>query len=229
MTRRFPDRRVAGRLLAADLTHLARRARVLVLGLPRGGVPVAAPVAEALGAPLDVLVVRKLGVPGYEELAMGAVASGGATVFNPEVITPLKISREAIERVAVAERRELERRERVFRGERPFPDLHGATVVLVDDGVATGSTMLAAVRALKQRSPEVIVVAAPVMSVEAFAALSREADECITLLTPEPFGGVGAWYQDFTQTSDSEVVALLDEARRRQLDDGEGASHGAES
>ncbi|MGE0554523.1 MAG: phosphoribosyltransferase [Gemmatimonadales bacterium] len=229
MTRRFVDRTDAGRRLAGELLHLAARPRLLVLGLPRGGVPVAAPVAEALEAPLDVLVVRKLGVPGHEELAMGAVASGGAFVLNPEVITPLRISRETIERVAAAERRELERRERTFRGERPFPDLQGATVVLVDDGVATGSTMLAAVRALKQRNPKAIVVAAPVMSAEAHATLASEADECVTLATPEPFWGVGAWYEDFTQTSDAEVVGVLDAARHGESENGEVVAHGVDS
>jgi len=229
MTRRFVDREDAGRRLAGELLHLAARPRLLILGLPRGGVPVAAPVAAALRAPLDVLVVRKLGVPGHEELAMGAVASGGASVLNPEVITPLRISRETIERVRAAERHELGRRERIFRGDRPFPELAGATVVLVDDGVATGSTMLAAVRALKQRHPQTIVVAAPVMSVEAHATLAAEADECVTLATPEPFWGVGAWYEDFTQTSDAEVVALLGATRHRESENGEVVTHDTRS
>jgi len=228
MTSRFLDRSDAGRQLADRLLDFAGKKGLLVLALPRGGVPVAAPVAEALAAPLDVLVVRKLGVPGHEELAMGAVASGGASVLNMEVIAPLRISRQAIERVAAEERRELERRERAFRGERPFPNLLGATVVLVDDGVATGSTMLAAVRALRERKPAAIIVAAPVMSAEAYDALTREADQCVALATPDPFWGVGAWYEDFTQTTDAEVVALLD-AARREAEDGEVVSHGIDS
>jgi len=213
MSTHFLDRNDAGQQLGRRLMHLAGRPGLLVLGLPRGGVPVAAEVARALDAPLDVLVVRKLGVPGHEELAMGAVASGGALVTNSEVIETLRISPEALTRVTEAERRELARRERVFRGDRPFPDVNGATVVLVDDGVATGATMLAAVRALRQRAPEAIIAAAPVMSVDAVDALGRDADGCVALATPDPFWGVGAWYQDFTQTSDAEVEALLEASR----------------
>jgi putative phosphoribosyl transferase len=205
----FHDREDAGRRLARQLVHLAGRTNLIVLGLPRGGVPVAYQVAQALGAGLDVLVVRKLGLPGHEELAIGAVASGGVRVVNDEVVTALRIPPEMLDRVAALEQRELERRERAFRGDRPFPDLRQATVVLVDDGVATGSTMLAAVRALRQRHPALLVVAAPVMSVQARAALAAEADACVTLATPEPFYGVGTWYRDFAQTSDAEVIALL--------------------
>lgn len=210
----FLDRAEAGRQLAGRLHALAARKKLVVLGLPRGGVPVAWEVATALRAPLEVFVVRKLGVPGHEELAMGAVASGGTRVVNGEVVSGLGIPESTIESVTTAERRELERRERVYRGERPFPDLNGATVVLVDDGVATGSTMLAAIRALRQHHPAELVVAAPVMAESAHAALSRESDSCVALATPEPFFGVGAWYRDFSQTSDGEVLALLDRARR---------------
>jgi len=213
----FANRVDAGRQLAAHLTHLAGRDRLIVLGLPRGGVPVAAEVAGALGAPLDLLVVRKLGVPGREELAMGAVASGGLRVINADVVAALGISDLTLDKVTAVEQRELARRERAYRGDRPMPDLAGATILLVDDGVATGSTMLAAIRALRQHHPAMLVAAAPVISQQAMADLEREADACIALATPEPFYGVGTWYEDFSQTTDAEVVALLDEARRARL------------
>ncbi|HEU5169912.1 MAG TPA: phosphoribosyltransferase family protein [Gemmatimonadales bacterium] len=213
MTPLFGDRRDAGRQLARRLSHLAGRDRLLVLGLPRGGVPVAYEVATALGAPLDVFVVRKLGVPGHEELAMGAVASGGVRVLNHATIDALGIPQEAIERVTAAELRELARREREYRRGRPFPDLRGATVVLVDDGVATGSSMLAAVQALHQHRPGAVIVAAPVVSLTARAALAQAADACEYVAAPEPFFGVGAWYHNFEQTSDEEVRALLDAAQ----------------
>jgi predicted phosphoribosyltransferase len=213
-TRLFANRVDAGRQLAAQLTHLAGHERLIVLGLPRGGVPVAAEVAGALGAPLDLFVVRKLGVPGREELAMGAVASGGLRVINSDIITALGISPQNLEAVTAIEHRELARRERAYRGDRPMPDLAGATVVLVDDGVATGSTMLAAIRALRQYHPAMLIAAAPVMSREAYADLEREADACVALATPEPFHGVGAWYEDFSQTTDAEVLALLDGAAK---------------
>jgi predicted phosphoribosyltransferase len=205
----FSDRHAAGRQLAGKVSHLSGRHNLVVLGLPRGGVPVAAEVARTLGAPLDVFVVRKLGVPGQEELAMGAVASGGVRVENEEVIRSLGISRRTLDDVTEAEQRELARREREYRQGRPFPSIRDGTVVLVDDGVATGSTMMAAVKALRQQGPAAIVVAAPVMSRSAHAALSRLADVCVVVATPEPFYGVGAWYQDFTQTTDDEVRALL--------------------
>jgi len=212
MNQLFRDREDAGRQLARRLGHLAARENLIILGLPRGGVPVAFLVAKALGGRLDVFVVRKLGVPGHEELAMGAVASGGLRVINDEVVTALRIPPDTIDRVTEAEQRELERRERAYRGSRPFPDLRKATVVLVDDGVATGSTMLAAVRAVRQQHPAHLVVAAPVMSLSAQAALEREADACVSVATPEPFFGVGTWYEDFDQTSDAEVVGLLERA-----------------
>lgn len=208
MSRLFPNRVEAGRKLSAELRHLAG-SNPLVLGLPRGGVPVAFEIARALDARLDVFVVRKLGVPGQEELAMGAIASGGVRVINPDVVEGLGIPEATIDAVASVEQRELARRERAYRGDRPYPDLRHATVILVDDGVATGATMLAGVRAIRRQGPALLVVAAPVMSVSAKHALEREADSCIALATPEPFMGVGAWYDDFGQTTDAEVVALL--------------------
>lgn len=211
MSALFRDREEAGAELARRLRRYAGRADVIVLGLPRGGVPVAAQVARALGALLDVFVVRKLGVPGHRELAMGAIASGGTRVLNHDVIGMLGISERAINAVAAEETAELERREREYRGARPFPDVHGATVILVDDGVATGSSMLAAIGALRRLEPAAIVAAAPVMSRQARASLVRAADACECVSEPEPFFGVGSWYEDFSQTSDDEVRALLEE------------------
>ncbi len=208
----FSDRRDGGRQLATRLSHLARRPHLIVLGLPRGGVVVAAEVAHALGAPLEVFVVRKLGVPGHEELAMGAVASGGVRVINPETVAALGIPRSMVDEVAVAEQAELARRERVYRQDRPFPDLREATVVLVDDGVATGSTMRAALQALREYRPAGLIAAAPVMSLSAWGVLLRIADACVAVATPEPFHGVGAWYEDFAQTTDAEVLAILEQA-----------------
>ena len=172
-------------------------------------------VALALSAPLDVFVVRKLGVPGHEELAMGAIAQGGIRVLNEDVVGALGIPAVTIERVTTAEAAELARRERIYRGGAPSPDLRGHTVVLVDDGLATGATMAAAVRGVRTQSPERIIVAVPVASREAMQALGTLADECVAVLTPRSFGGVGQWYQDFRQTSDEEVRTLLDAARRR--------------
>ena len=211
---RFPDRREAGRRLAARLAGLAGRHDLLVLGLPRGGIPVAYEVARALGAPLDAFVVRKLGIPGHEELAMGAIASGGIRVLEAESIARHGVRRDELEAVTVAERRELERRERAYRGGRVPPNVWRRTVVLVDDGLATGATMHAAVAALRQREPARIVVAVPVAAPDACASMRRDADDCLALLTPEPFLGVGAWYADFSPTSDEEVRALLAEAAR---------------
>lgn len=215
MSALFSDRRDAGRQLAARLRYLAGRPGLVILGLPRGGVPVAAEVANALNGQLDVFVVRKLGVPGQEELAMGAVASGAVRVLNAEIVDGLGIRPNVIDEVTARERRELERRERAYRGDRQLPELRHATVVLVDDGVATGATMLAAVRALRALGPATIVVAAPVMSTSAHAALSREADACIAVATPAPFYGVGQWFRDFAQTSDAEVLTLLDHSARQ--------------
>lgn len=203
------NRDTAGRQLAGELRHLAHRDDVIVLGLPRGGVPVAAQVAHALGAPLDVLVVRKLGVPGQEELAMGAIASGGVRVLNRDVVRHLGVTAETMEAAAERELREVQRRERAYRGERPRPDLQGRCVVLVDDGLATGSTMEAAVQAVRKLNPARVVIAVPVSPPDAVERLRREADEVICLATPEPFFSIGQWYADFHQVSDDEVRALL--------------------
>ena len=205
----FRDRREAGRLLAAKLTAYANRPDTLVLALPRGGVPVAYEVATALGAPLDVFVVRKLGVPGYEELAMGAVATGGVRVLNDHVVKRLGIPQHIIDMVATTEQQELARRERLYRGSRPPPDVRGRTVILVDDGLATGATMHAAIQALRQLQPKRIVVAVPTASPETCAEMKAEVDDVICAITPEPFHAVGLWYRDFSQTTDEEVRALL--------------------
>jgi putative phosphoribosyl transferase len=208
----FRDRSDAGRQLAARLAHYVGRDDVLVLALPRGGVPVGYEVAEALGAPLDVFLVRKLGTPGHEELAMGAIASGGVRVLNDQVVRMLRPSEEVIARVEAAERRELERREREYRGGRPPLDVRGKTVILVDDGLATGSTMRAAVAALRRLGPNRIVVAVPVGAAETCEEFEGEADEAICAKEPDPFYAVGAWYDDFSQTSDAEVRDLLGRA-----------------
>ncbi|HXE58079.1 MAG TPA: phosphoribosyltransferase [Gemmatimonadales bacterium] len=209
---RFADRTEAGRRLAAALARHAGRADVLVLALPRGGVPVGFEVAHALQAPLDVFLVRKLGVPGHEELAMGALASGGVRVLNRDVVDPLRIPPEAIDAVAEREARELARRDRAYRGDRPAPDVHGKVVILVDDGLATGSTMQAAARAIRQLDPAWLVVAVPVAAREACAVIGAEVDEVVCLRTPEPFHAVGLWYEDFSETDDDEVRRLLDRA-----------------
>lgn len=208
--RAFPNRLAAGRLLGAAVAERYKeRADVLVLGLPRGGVPVAHEVAAALGAPLDVFIVRKLGVPGHEELAMGAIASGGVRVLNREVLDYVPVSDKSIEAVTAREQRELERRERSFRGVKPPLDVRGKVVIVVDDGLATGSTMRAAVQALRQMGPEAIVVAVPVAAPSTFRDFQSEADDVICLSTPEPFEAVGLWYEDFEQTTDAEVHELL--------------------
>jgi predicted phosphoribosyltransferase len=213
MSRPFRDRVNAGKVLAEHLRKYAGRPDVIVLALPRGGVPVAYEVAKALGAPLDVFIVRKLGVPGHEEYAMGAVASGGVRVVNEDVIRGLGLNDVAIERVAARELAELNRRERLYRGDRPEPDLEGRTVILVDDGLATGSTMKAAVKALAARGPARIVVAVPIAAADTCQALRREVDEVVCAVTPEPFHAVGLWYDDFRQTSDEEVHDLLAKGR----------------
>jgi predicted phosphoribosyltransferase len=206
----FADRREAGRFLAGKLATYADRPDVLVLALPRGGVPVAFEVARTLHAPLDVFLVRKLGLPGHEELAMGAIASGGVIVLNEDVVRALRILQDVIEHVAAEERRELERRERAYRGDRPPPDVRGHTVILVDDGLATGSTMRTAVAALRQQGPARIVVAVPIGAPETCAEFQREADDVVCAVTPQPFYAVGLWYGDFSQTSDEEVHDLLE-------------------
>src|SRR4051794_38932474 len=207
--RRFRDRAEAGRLLAERLHQYAGRDDVAVLGLPRGGVPVAFEVARALGAPLDVFLVRKLGVPRHEELAFGAIATGGTRVLNEEVVESLGIPLEWIEAIDAKERRELERRDRAYRGERPPPDLAGRTVILVDDGLATGSTMLAAVRAVREDDPAKVVVAVPIADPEVCAGLEAVADEVVCASTQRPMRAVGAWYDDFSQTTDDEVRELV--------------------
>jgi predicted phosphoribosyltransferase len=205
----FRDRSEAGRRLAAGLAAYANRPDVLVLALPRGGVPVAYEVARSLQAPLDVFLVRKLGVPGREELAMGAIATGGVRVLNEDVVHALDIPEEAIAAAAAEERRELARRERIYRDDRPAPDVRGRVVILVDDGLATGSTMRAAVVALRRQGPACIVVAVPVGSAETCAELQEVADEVVCVRTPDPFYAVGLWYDDFSQTTDEEVHDLL--------------------
>jgi predicted phosphoribosyltransferase len=205
----YRDRAEAGELLAARLAGLADRDDVVVLALPRGGVPVGYEVARSLRVSLDVFVVRKLGVPGHEELAMGAIASGGVRLVNHDVVDSLGIPLGVIDRVAQREQVELERRERLYRGTRPLISLASRTVVLVDDGLATGSTMRAAVTAVRQQQPARIIVAVPVGASSTCRELADEADEVICLRSPDPFVAVGLWYYDFTPTSDNEVRTLL--------------------
>ena len=205
----FRDRVDAGRALARLLASHAGRPDVLVLGLPRGGVPVAAEVARTLHVPLDVFLVRKLGVPGHEELAFGAIAEGGVRVLNDELIRDLHVRPEAVERVSIREEQELRRHDQLYRAGRPFPGVAGRTVILIDDGLATGATMEAAVRAVRQQAPARIVVAVPVGARETCARLATVADEVVCVATPSPFDAVGLWYQDFRPTSDDEVRALL--------------------
>jgi putative phosphoribosyl transferase len=220
MVRRFKDRSEAGRLLADKLQVYAGKPDVLVLALPRGGVPVAFEVAKALGAPMDVFLVRKLGTPGQRELAMGAIASGGVRVLNDDVVNLLGISDEVIDRVAAEEQEEMRRRERAYRQDRPPLDLKDRTVILVDDGLATGSTMQAAVAAARQLNPARIVVAIPVAPPSTLDEFKREADEVVCALAPDqPFDGVGRWYLDFSQTTDDEVRELLNQSQRGRFDD----------
>jgi predicted phosphoribosyltransferase len=212
MPKVFQDRTEAGRRLAEQLTAYAGRPDVLVLALPRGGVPVAYEVARALGASLDVFVVRKLGVPGHEELAMGAIASGGVCVINDDVVQALYIPRRVIESVAARESLKLERLEEAYRGDRPAPEVRGRTVILIDDGLATGSTMRAAVTALRQLEPARLIVAVPTASPITCQEFHYEADECVCQLAPAPFHAVGLWYKDFSQTTDDQVRELLERA-----------------
>jgi putative phosphoribosyl transferase len=214
MDRPFRDRRDAGRQLAAQLGAYANRPDVVVLALPRGGVPVGFVVAGALDAPLDVFLVRKLGVPGHEELAMGAIATGGVRVLNDSVVQGLRIPDEVIDRVAADEQRELERREREYRDGRPPPDVRGRTVLLVDDGLATGSTMRAAAAALREQEPARIVVAVPISAPETCDEFRAVVEEIVCAVTPERFYAVGVWYEDFSPTSDEEVRDLLRRAAR---------------
>jgi predicted phosphoribosyltransferase len=209
---RFIDRAEAGRQLAGSLAAYARRSDVVVLALPRGGVPVAYEVARALRAPLDVFLVRKLGVPGHPELAMGAIAEGGVEVLSDDLIRELGIPQKVVQQVAVRERMELDRRDGLYREGRSLPEVRGRCVILVDDGLATGSTMQAAVTALRRLEPARVVVAVPVGAHDTCERLGRLADEVICLIAPELFQAVGLWYEEFTQTSDDEVKQLLTQA-----------------
>jgi putative phosphoribosyl transferase len=212
----YRNRSNAGKILAAHLSDYADREDVIVLALPRGGVPVAFEVAKLLRAPLDIFLVRKLGVPGQEELAMGAISTGGVRVLNDDVVDYLRIPETVIDSIAAEELHELERRERAYRGDRSAPDLQGKVVILIDDGLATGSTMRAACAALRQQDPARIVVAVPVSAPQTCDEYRMGADEIICVITPEPFYGVGQWYEDFSQTTDQEVRDLLREARLGQ-------------
>jgi putative phosphoribosyl transferase len=212
--RGFRDRQEAGCLLAEALAVYATRSDVIVLALPRGGVPVGFEVAKTLHAPLDVVIVRKLGVPGQEELAMGAIAGGGMQVINNCVVRSLGISQEQIASEAAKERAELERRERLYRGGRPAQDIRGRTVILADDGIATGTTMKVAIAAIKRQQPSKIVVAIPVAPLSTCEQMEREVDEVMCLFSPEDFVAIGVWYSDFTQVPDQEVCDLLERADR---------------
>jgi putative phosphoribosyl transferase len=209
----FRDRTDAGEQLAERLTSYRDRKDVVVLALPRGGVPIACEVARVLDVPFDVFVVRKLGVPGHEELAMGAIAAGGVRLVNHEVVDALRIPDSVIDSVALHEAVELDRREQLYRGGRPPLDLTSKVAIIVDDGLATGSTMRAAVMAARQQQPARVIVAVPVGAPSTCAELAREADEVVCLRTPDPFIAVGLWYRDFTPTSDNEVRSLLDKER----------------
>jgi len=211
----FSDRYEAGRVLAAGLSEYQGRPRTLVLALPRGGVPVAFEIAQFLRAPLDVFNVRKLGVPGQEELAFGAIASGGIRVVNRGLVAEQMIGPEVIEAVVAREQEELDRRERLYRGARPAPPVRDGIVLLIDDGMATGSTMLAGVRALRERGPAELIVAVPVAAARTCKALRPEADRVICAVTPEHFNAVGQWYRDFSETTDEEVRELLKRASQR--------------
>ena len=212
MAQRFQNRTDAGRQLAALLVPYAGRDDVLVLGLPRGGVPVAYEIALALDAPLDVFIVRKLGLPGHEEFGIGAIASGDVRVVDEAVLRAYNVDPEALERITARERLELERRELLYRDDRPFPAIEAHIVILVDDGLATGSTMRAAIAALRKKQPSKIVVAVPVGARETCTAMARLVDDVVCMETPDPFYAVGLWYDDFEQTDDAEVHELLERA-----------------
>jgi predicted phosphoribosyltransferase len=215
MRLRFRDRVEAGQLLAEYLIAYANNPEVIVFALPRGGVPVGAEVAAKLNAPLDVFLVRKLGLPGYPELAMGAIASSGVRVLNGEVVNALRISDEVINAVTFAEFQELKRREKSYRNDLPPPEVEGKTVIVVDDGVATGSTMLVAISSLRQLKVRSVIVATPTIARSTYRYLLQQADDVVAVLAPEEFCGVGQWYEDFSQTSDEEVQILLG-SRNRQ-------------
>ncbi|MBD2280102.1 phosphoribosyltransferase [Aphanizomenon flos-aquae] len=209
MLQRFRNRTQAGKLLAAQLTEYANRPDVLVLGLPRGGVPVAYEVAKELDAPLDVCLVRKLGVPGHKELAMGAIATGGVRVINENVVDWLRISPETINQVAAIEMRELDRRSHTYRGNRPLLKVKNHTIILVDDGIATGATIRAAIATLKKQQPGKLVVAVPVAAASTCEELQAEVDQVVCVMMPEDLCAIGIWYEDFQQTTDTEVCELL--------------------
>jgi putative phosphoribosyl transferase len=213
----FRDRRDAGRILAQKLLAYANHSDVIVLALPRGGVPVAYEVARELNVPLDIFLVRKLGLPGHEELAIGAIASGGVRVLNHDIIRALNIPKEMINIVAERELKELQRREHDYRGDRPAPEVRDRTVILIDDGLATGASMRAAVVGLRAQHPARIVVAVPTAAQETCEAFEFEVDEIVCAITPEPFYGVGRWYEDFSQTTDEEVRTFLQEANQQLL------------
>ena len=219
---RFRDRRQAGVKLAQELAAYGGRSDVIVLALPRGGVPVGYEVAMELSAPLDVFVVRKLGAPHNEELAIGALASDDICVLDHDTIAQLRISQVQVADIIGREGLELERRDKLYRGARQFPDIRGQVVIVVDDGLATGASMRVAVEALRQKKPARVIAAAPVASAQACETLSEIADDCVCVASPRPFYGVGRWYEDFSQTTDREVMALLDNAARRP----EGATAG---
>jgi len=214
---RFADRRDAGRVLAQKLSAYAGQTDVIALALPRRGVPVAYEVALALNAPLDIFLVRKLGLPGREELAMGAIASGGIRVLNEDIIRVLGVPEEVINIVARNELQELQRREHNYRGDRPAPDLRGRTVILIDDGLATGASMRAAVVGVRTQHPARIVIAVPVASAELCNAFQFEVDEMVCAITPEPFDSLSRWYEDFSQATDTKVRTLLEEANHQLL------------
>jgi putative phosphoribosyl transferase len=216
MKTQFLNRTEAGRFLAESLTSYANRDDVVVLALPRGGVPVAAEAAKALNVPLDVFVVRKLGLPGHPELAMGAIATGGVRVFNGDVINSLRIPDEVVDAVSAQEFAELQRREKAYRDDLPPPQVEGKTVILVDDGIATGSTMLTAIAALRQLNAAHVVVGTPVVAASTYYEIRRAADDVAAVMVPEQFYAVGQWYEDFSQTSDDQVRQLLAEAARRR-------------
>lgn len=213
----FNDRTDAGRRLAKRLSEYANRDDVLILALPRGGVPVAFEVAKELNVKMDVFIVRKLGVPGNEELAMGAIASDNTRVLNDDVVRSFQIPQKVIDEVAADELRELERREHIYRGNRPKPNISGSTIILVDDGLATGATMRAAAAAVKTKNPAKVVIAVPVAAPDTCGEFRNEVDKIVCFATPEPFYGVGAWYEDFSQTTDKEVCDLLDRAAKNLI------------
>ena len=217
MLTQFHDRKEAGKLLAAMPTTYANKQDVIVLALPRGGVPVGFEIAQALHVPLDVIVVRKLGVPGQEELAMGAIATGGVRILNNDVVRFLNIPNELIDKIAANEQQKLERRELLYRGDRPAYDIRGRTVILVDDGIATVATMHAAVAAIKQRQPSRIIIAVPTAAPSTCDEFSVEVDELVCIIRPEPFIAVSYWYSQFSQTSDAEVRRLLERANHGTL------------